>query len=133
MAHNGDQLTLHQGNRGPYGRRGDDSRCGTDAPHGHRGDENSHGRRGDNNQRGNDNAHGRSFRPNRQCCPYLPDVICAACKWRGHPASSCDMLAIALFVDHHKQQLLEQEKSTIEETWIARWKDKVGQPTRMPQ
>jgi hypothetical protein len=60
-------------------------------------------------------------------------VICAACKWRGHPASSCDLLAIALFVDRHKQQLSENEKSAIEETWIARWKDKVGQPTRMPR
>ncbi len=42
------------------------------------------------------------------------------------------MLAIALFVDRHKQQLSENEKSAIEETWIARWKDKVRQPTRMP-
>jgi hypothetical protein len=43
------------------------------------------------------------------------------------------MLAIALFVDCHKQQLLEQERSAIEETWLVRWKNKVGQPTRMPR
>jgi hypothetical protein len=43
------------------------------------------------------------------------------------------MLTIALFVDRHKQQLLENEKLAIKETWLARWKDKVGQPTCTPR
>jgi hypothetical protein len=42
------------------------------------------------------------------------------------------MLAIALFVERHKTQLSESKKSKIEEAWILRWKDKVGQPTRTP-
>jgi hypothetical protein len=33
------------------------------------------------------------------------------------------MLTIALFVDRHKQQLSDNEKLAIEETWLARWKD----------
>ena len=40
------------------------------------------------------------------------------------------MLAISLFVERHKNQLLESEKLEIEENWIARWKDKVDQPAR---
>jgi hypothetical protein len=43
------------------------------------------------------------------------------------------MLAIALFVDRHKNHLSENKKSSIKEKWIARWKDKVGHPTRMPR
>ena len=43
------------------------------------------------------------------------------------------MLAIALFVDRHKQQLLDNKKLAIKETWLARWKDKVGQPTCTPR
>jgi hypothetical protein len=111
----GDKSPSHQGERPPYPRRGDDDR------------------HGDDDRRVHFNPHGRSIRPDRRRRPYLPDVICAACKRRGHPATSCDMLAIALFVDRHKQQLSDSERSSIEETWLARWKDKVGQPTRMPR
>jgi hypothetical protein len=63
----------------------------------------------------------------------MPDVICAACKRRGHPASSCDMLAIALSVERHKKQLSESKKLAIEEAWVAWWKDKVGKPARTPR
>ncbi len=73
---------------------------------------------------------GRSLRSDQRCGPFLHGVICAACKCSGHEATSCNMLAIALFVDHHKDQLSESKKSSIEEKWIARWNDKVGQPTR---
>ena len=62
----------------------------------------------------------------------MPDVICAACKRHGHPASSCEMLAIALFVERHTKQLSESKKMAIEEACVARWKDKVGQPARTP-
>jgi hypothetical protein len=81
-----------------------------------------------------DNAsQGRSLRPDLRCRPFLPGVICAACKRTGHEATSCDMLAIALFVERHKDQLSETKKSSIEEKWIARWRNKVGQPTRTPR
>jgi len=43
------------------------------------------------------------------------------------------MLAIALFVDRHKDRLSDAEKSSIEDKWISRWKDTVGQPTRTPR
>ena len=43
------------------------------------------------------------------------------------------MLAITFFVDRHKDRLLDAEKSSIEEKWISRWKDNVGQPTRTPR
>ena len=43
------------------------------------------------------------------------------------------MVAIALFVDRHKDWLSDTEKSSIEEKWIACWKDTVGQPTCTPR
>jgi hypothetical protein len=91
------------------------------------------GDRGPSGGHGGNAPQGRSLRLDWQRRRYMPDVLCAACKWRGHPTSSCDMLAIALFVDCHKQQLSENKKLAIEETWLARWKDKVGQPTRTPR
>ena len=42
------------------------------------------------------------------------------------------MLAIALFIECHKKQLSESEKLVIKKNWIARWKDKVGQPANTP-
>ncbi len=58
---------------------------------------------------------GRALRPDQRRRPFLPGVICAACKRTGHEASNCDMLAITLFVDRHKDQLSDAEKSSIEE------------------
>ena len=37
------------------------------------------------------------------------------------------------FCELYKNHLLENEKLSIKEKWIARWKDKVGHPTRMPR
>jgi hypothetical protein len=76
---------------------------------------------------------GLALRPDQRRRPFLPGVTCAACKRAGHEATNCDMLAIALFMDRHKDRLLENEKSSIEEKWIARWKDNVGQPTCTPR
>ena len=76
---------------------------------------------------------GRALRPDQRRRPFLPGVNCAACKRTGHEASNCDMLAITFFVDRHKDRLLDAEKSSIEEKWISRWKDNVGQPTRTPR
>ncbi len=77
-----------------------------------------------------DPPQGCSLRPDKRRRPFLHGVICVACKHTGQEATSCDMLAIALFVDRHKDRLSESKKSLIEEKWIARWKDEVGQPTR---
>ena len=43
------------------------------------------------------------------------------------------MLAFAIFVEKHRNSLSDSEKSAIEDKWISRWKDKIGQPTRTPR
>ena len=48
-------------------------------------------------------------------------------------ASSCDMLVIALFIDKYvKHSLSDNVRCTIESTWLAQWKEKLGQPQRSP-
>ena len=90
-------------------------------------------RYGDRSNRPSDTVPGRPVRPDQRRRPFLPGVICAACKRTGHEASSCDMLAIAIFVEKHRNSLSDSEKSAIEDKWISRWKDKIGQPTRTPR
>ena len=74
----------------------------------------------------------RSIRPDLRRRTFLPGVQCAACKRLGHEASSCDMLAIALFLDKYKKTLPDDSRRTIESTWVARFKEKLGQPQRSP-
>jgi hypothetical protein len=74
----------------------------------------------------------RSIHPDLRRRPFLPGVQCAACKRLGHEASSCDMLAIALFLDKYKKTLPDDSRRTIESTWVARFKEKLGQPQRSP-
>jgi len=74
-----------------------------------------------------------SIRPDLRRRSFLPGVQCKACKLIGHEASSCDMLAIALFLNKYiKMSLTDDTRRTIESTWIARWKEKLGQPQRSP-
>jgi hypothetical protein len=42
------------------------------------------------------------------------------------------MLALALFIECYKQSLLDLEHNKIESTWLARWKERLGQPARTP-
>jgi hypothetical protein len=75
----------------------------------------------------------RSIRPDLRRCSFLPGVQCEACKRIGHEASSCDMLAIALFLDKYiKRSVTDDTRRTIKSTWVARWKEKLGQPQRSP-
>jgi len=74
----------------------------------------------------------RSIRPDLRRRTFLPGVQCAACKRLGHEASTCDMLAIALFLDKYKKTLPDDSRRTIESTWVARFKEKLGQPQRSP-
>jgi hypothetical protein len=75
----------------------------------------------------------RSIRPDLRRRSFVPGVQCDACKGVGHEASSCDMLAIALFLDKYvKHSLSDDVRHTIESTWVARWKEKLGQPQRSP-
>ena len=43
------------------------------------------------------------------------------------------MLAIAIFVEKHRNTLSDSKKSAIEDKWISHWKDKIGHPTRTPR
>jgi hypothetical protein len=74
----------------------------------------------------------RSIRPDLRRCTFLPGVLCAACKRLGHEASTCDMLAIALFLDKYKKTLPDDSRRAIESAWVARFKEKLGQPQRSP-
>jgi hypothetical protein len=43
------------------------------------------------------------------------------------------MLALALFIECHKQSLSDSERNEIESKWLARWKERLGQPARTPR
>ena len=42
------------------------------------------------------------------------------------------MLALALFIERHKQSLLDAERNDIESKWIAHWKERLGHSARSP-
>ena len=78
-------------------------------------------------------SRGRYARPDHNRRPYDPDVTCAACKRRGHLATNCDMLAMALFLEKYNKLLTRTDRDKIESAWLARWKENLGNPTRMPR
>jgi hypothetical protein len=43
------------------------------------------------------------------------------------------MLALALFIECHKQSLSDLDRNKIETNWIARWKEHLGQPAHTPR
>ena len=43
------------------------------------------------------------------------------------------MLALALFIERHKQSLSDAEWDTIETKWLTRWKERLGQPAHTPR
>jgi hypothetical protein len=64
--------------------------------------------------RGSSTPHGRFARPDQRRHSFLPDKQCDACKRIGHEAINCNMLALALFIKHYKQSLLDSEHNKIE-------------------
>ena len=76
---------------------------------------------------------GRFARPDQRRRSFLPNVQCEACKRIGHEAINCDMLAVALFIEHHKQSLSDAKRDAIESKWLMRWKERLGQPARTPR
>ena len=76
---------------------------------------------------------GRFVRPDRNEGDYRPDVICDACRRKGHVAATCDVLAIALFLEKYKRDLSGDEKDRIESRWIERWSSAVGNPSKTPR
>ncbi len=63
----------------------------------------------------------RSICPDLRRRSFLPGVQCETCKHIGHEAASCDMLAIALFLNKYiKTSLTDNSRRTIQSTWVAR-------------
>ena len=71
-------------------------------------------------------SRGRYVRPDRNRGAYLPDTICDACRRPGHVAATCDVLAMALFIEKYKRDISGDLKDKIERDWVTRWKDTVG-------
>jgi hypothetical protein len=72
-------------------------------------------------------------RPDKNWHEFKPNVQCNACKRVGHEAATCNVLAIALFLDCYKSDMSEADKSQLKSKWITRWKDRVGQPAWTPR
>jgi hypothetical protein len=80
-----------------------------------------------------DGPQGRYARPDHSRRAWDPDITCAACKCRGHLATNCDMLAMALFLEKYvKKNMSHAERDKIEAAWLQRWKDRLGNPSRLP-
>jgi hypothetical protein len=72
-------------------------------------------------------------RPDRNRRPYLFDVQCVACKRVSHVAKHCDMLATAICLERYmKHNLSPAVRNSIEQDWLARWKECLGNPTTTP-
>ena len=76
---------------------------------------------------------GRFVCPDRNYGEYRPDIICDACRQKGHVAANCDVLAIALFIEKYKRELSMDAKDKIEAGWIEWWSAAVGNPTKKPR
>ena len=76
---------------------------------------------------------GRFAHPDQRRRSFLPNVQCEACKRIGHEAINCDMLALALIIERHKQSLSDAKRDEIESKWLTRWKERLGQPARTPR
>ena len=116
-----------------FRQRGDDGfrQRGDDYPRQRGG---SDGRYGSRPPRSSpDKPQGRFARPDQRRRAYKPGVQCDACKRPGHEAASCDMLAIALYIDRYTKDISDSERSAIETRWLDRWKSKLGQPARTPR
>jgi hypothetical protein len=43
------------------------------------------------------------------------------------------MLAMALFLDKYNKSMTSVDRDKIETAWLQRWKDKIGNPSRLPR
>jgi hypothetical protein len=77
---------------------------------------------------------GRLARPDRNRCPFLPDVQCAVCKKVGHVAKHCNMLTTAICLEGcMKNNLSALVRDTIEKDWLTQWKGRLGNPDGAPR
>jgi hypothetical protein len=73
-------------------------------------------------------------RLDRQRHLFLPDVQCAACKRVGHVATHCNTLATAICLERYvKHALLASARDNIKKEWLAKWKERLGQPAATPR
>jgi hypothetical protein len=76
---------------------------------------------------------GRYARPDHNRRAWDSDITCTACKRRGHMATNCDMLAMALFLEKYvKKNMSHSDRDKIEAAWLQRWKDRLGNPSHLP-
>jgi hypothetical protein len=48
--------------------------------------------------------------------------------------AQCDLLAQAIFLTKYmKHTLTDQARTKLEEAWLKRWKEQLGQPSRTPR
>ena len=80
-----------------------------------------------------DPPHGHFVCPDQNGRKWDLDLICDACRWSGHIAAQCDMLAIAIFIKKYKKEASAEVKDKIEEAWLARWKSELGNPSKKPR
>jgi hypothetical protein len=123
---------IEQGNdRTPAGCYND---CSAGMCNGHAFDQRGSDRRGSDrrgdrpgSERTRSPPQGQFARHDQRHRPFLSDVQCDACKRVRHEAANCDILAVALFIDCYvKTDLSELQHRSIEEKWLARWKDRMG-------
>jgi hypothetical protein len=73
-------------------------------------------------------------RADRNRRPFLSDVQCDVCGRVGHVAKNCDMLATAICLEKYmRHDLPSTTRDAIEKDWVAKWKDRLGNPTRTPR
>jgi hypothetical protein len=78
-------------------------------------------------------SHGRYAWPDHICWAWDPDIVCEVCKWQGHSATNCDMLAMALFLEKYVKVLMTPTtRDRIEAAWLQRWKETLGNPRHLP-
>ena len=84
--------------------------------------------------RGRPSNPGWLARPDRNRRPFLEGVQCAACGRAGHVAKQCDMLATAICIERYmKKDLSVPLRDAIEQEWLAKWKDRLENPTSTPR
>jgi hypothetical protein len=80
-----------------------------------------------------DGPRGRYACPNHNRRAWDPDITCTACKLRGHTATKCDMLAMALFLEKYvRKNMSHVDRDKVEAAWLQRWKDRLRNPSRLP-
>jgi hypothetical protein len=47
-------------------------------------------------------------------------------------AANCDMLAMVIFLDKYKRDMLDDMKDKMELEWLEHWKGALGNPSRKP-